>query len=70
MDGAQCALVGRIEEVTYLGVHTRYTVETDAGARLLVVEQNREARSMDVLAARGRRVRLVWSAAYNRPVKT
>jgi hypothetical protein len=35
----------------------------------LVVEQNREARSMDVLAARGRRVRLVWSAAHNRPVK-
>jgi putative spermidine/putrescine transport system ATP-binding protein len=64
-----CALLGRIDEVAYLGMYTRYGVETDAGARLLVVEQNRDARATDALAGRGRRVRLVWPPADNRPVR-
>jgi hypothetical protein len=33
-----------------------------------VVDQNRDTSSMDVLAARGRRVRLVWDSQHNRPV--
>jgi putative spermidine/putrescine transport system ATP-binding protein len=69
VEAGACTVAGRIEEVTYLGVHTRYAVETEAGARLLVVEQNRDSGSLDELPPRGRRVRLVWSAAHNRPVR-
>jgi putative spermidine/putrescine transport system ATP-binding protein len=72
---------GRVRDVVYLGVNTRYLVELDAGGvpstgsgaagsglALTVVEQNLRATSMDVLAARGRRVRLVWERAHSRAV--
>ncbi len=36
----------------------------DAGAELHVTEQNLTTTSMDALAARGRRVRLVWRSAH------
>jgi hypothetical protein len=35
---------------------------------LTVIEQNLRTTSMDVLAAKGRRVRLVWERAHNRPL--
>jgi len=34
----------------------------------MVVQQNLSTSSMDALAAKGRRVRLVWSRQHNRPV--
>jgi len=51
-----------------LGIHTRYLIELDSGEDLTVVEQNRDTTSMDVMSARGRRVRLVWDPAHNQRV--
>jgi len=45
-------------------------VELDAGGELVITQQNVESTSMDVLAARDRRVRLVWHRLHNRPVET
>jgi putative spermidine/putrescine transport system ATP-binding protein len=61
-----CSVEGRVRDVIYLGVYTRYLVELDSGEDLTVVEQNRETTSMDVLVARGRPVRLEWHPTHNR----
>jgi len=62
------AAPGRIHDVVYLGSHTRYLVEIDAGATLTVIEQNRDAVAPDVHGARGRRVLLAWPREQSRPV--
>lgn len=59
---------GQVRDVVYLGIHTRYLIELDSGEDLTVVEQNRDTTSMDVMSARGRRVRLVWDPAHNQRV--
>ena len=51
---------GVIRDVVYLGLFTRYLVEIEGGSDLVVVEQNLKTTSMDVLAAKGHRVRLHW----------
>jgi putative spermidine/putrescine transport system ATP-binding protein len=51
---------GRIRDVVYVGMFTRYVVELDSGGELTVVRQNLETSSQDVLESRGRRVRLEW----------
>ncbi len=51
---------GRIREVVYAGMATRYVVELDEGGELSVVQQNLETSSTQALEARGRRVRLEW----------
>jgi putative spermidine/putrescine transport system ATP-binding protein len=51
---------GVIRNVVYLGSDTRYHVALDAGAEVVVTEQNLQASSMEALAAQGRAVRLVW----------
>ncbi len=63
-----CSAEGRIRDVVYLGMHTRYLIELDGGGDLTVVEQNLESTSMDALAAKGRRVRLVWHPEHNRRI--
>lgn len=63
-----CAVEGTVRDVVYLGMHTRYLVELAGGSDLTVVQQNLDTTSMDVLAARGRRVQLVWPREYNRAV--
>jgi len=63
-----CTVDGRIQDVVYLGPHTRYVVEVAGGAPFTVLEQNRERTSGDVQAARGRPVRLAWPRDANRPV--
>ena len=62
------AVDGRVREVVYVGLFTRYIVELDGGGELTVVEQNLHATSMEVLAARGRRVRLMWDRRHIRPI--
>jgi putative spermidine/putrescine transport system ATP-binding protein len=52
--------VGRIRDVVYIGMVTRYSVELDDGGVLMVIRQNLETTSSEVLEARGRRVRLAW----------
>jgi putative spermidine/putrescine transport system ATP-binding protein len=71
LDGArpevgQCSVEGRVRDVVYLGMYTRYLVELDEQTDLTVVQQNLETTSMDVRRARGQGVRLVWDRAHNR----
>jgi putative spermidine/putrescine transport system ATP-binding protein len=61
--------VGHVREVVYLGAHTRYAVELDAGGSLVVLQQNLATSSMEALEVRGRVVRLVWDRQHNRPVE-
>ena len=51
---------GRIRDVVYVGMFTRYIVELESGGELTVVRQNLETSSADALESRGRRVRLEW----------
>jgi hypothetical protein len=60
---------GRIRQVVYLGMVTRYQVELDGGGELAVVEQNLRSTSMDALAAQGRPVRLIWDRQYVSPIE-
>jgi putative spermidine/putrescine transport system ATP-binding protein len=55
---------GRIRDVVYLGMVTRYIVELDAGGELVVVKQNLETSSQEALEARGRQVRLEWQSEH------
>jgi len=57
---------GTIRDVVYLGINTRYTVDLEGGGELVVVEQNLDTTSMDVMAARGRQVRLTWNKSHVR----
>jgi len=65
----ESAVEGTVDDVVYLGTTTRYIVALDAGARLVVVQQNLTTSSMEALAAKGRRVKLVWDRQYNRPLQ-
>ena len=51
---------GVIRDVVYLGLFTRYLVEIEGGSDLVVIEQNLKTTSMDVLSAKGQKVRLHW----------
>ena len=63
-----CAATGTVRDVVYVGINTRYIVTLDGGGELVVVQQNLSTSSMDALAAKGRRVKLVWSRHHNRPL--
>jgi putative spermidine/putrescine transport system ATP-binding protein len=51
---------GRVEDVSYVGMVTRYVVDLDRGGELQVVRQNLEMSSQEALEQRGRRVRVGW----------
>ena len=51
---------GRVEEVVYLGMLTRYVVELAAGGRITAVRQNLEAAAAEAFAARGQPVTVAW----------
>jgi putative spermidine/putrescine transport system ATP-binding protein len=55
---------GHIRDVVYLGSDTRYVVELDAGARLVVTQQNLATTSTEALAQEGRAVRLMWKRQH------
>jgi putative spermidine/putrescine transport system ATP-binding protein len=55
---------GVIRTVVYLGPDTRYIVALAAGSDLVVTQQNLNTSSMEVLAARGRPVRLIWKRQH------
>jgi len=60
VDKDMMSIDGLIRDVVYLGLFTRYLVEAEGGIDLVVVEQNLKTTSMDVLAAKGQKVRLLW----------
>jgi putative spermidine/putrescine transport system ATP-binding protein len=55
---------GRINEVVYLGVLTRYLVDLDKGGQLVAVRQNLETSSQDALKQRGNRVQVRWRPGH------
>jgi putative spermidine/putrescine transport system ATP-binding protein len=61
---------GTIRGVVYVGMVTRYAVELDEGGVLMVIRQNLETTSTEVLEARGRRVRLAWRPEHIYEIET
>ena len=61
---------GRIRDVVYIGMVTRYTVELDEGGVLIVTRQNLETTSSEVLEARDKRVRLAWRPEHTYVIET
>jgi putative spermidine/putrescine transport system ATP-binding protein len=59
---------GRIRDVVYLGPDTRYIVALDAGANLVVTQQNLATSSTEALALQGMAVRLVWKRQHSLPI--
>lgn len=53
------SIEGAVRDVIYLGLYTRYLVEAE-GVDFVVIEQNLKSTSMDVLSAKGQKVRLFW----------
>ena len=51
---------GRIRDVSYAGMITRYLVDLDGGGELQVVHQNLETSSAEALEQRGREVTIGW----------
>ena len=64
----ETSATGRIRSVVYLGPDTRFVVTLDAGAELVVTQQNLTTSSMDALALDGTAVRLIWKRQHNFPV--
>jgi putative spermidine/putrescine transport system ATP-binding protein len=60
---------GVIREVVYVGSVTRYIVDLHAGGELVVVRQNLETSSHQVLEAKGKRVRLEWLPEHTYEIK-
>lgn len=60
IDKAQGA-AGTVKEVEYLGPSTRFIVDLDAGARLVVLRQNTDESAVDVMNMRGKKVNLSWA---------
>jgi putative spermidine/putrescine transport system ATP-binding protein len=61
---------GRIREVVYVGMFTRFVVELDSGGELSVVKQNLETSSQEALESKGRRVRLEWRPEHTFEIGT
>jgi putative spermidine/putrescine transport system ATP-binding protein len=55
---------GKVRDVVYLGLYTRYLVELEGGGDLVVVEQNLKSTSMDVMRAKGQQTRLLWKKEH------
>ncbi|CAN5501429.1 ABC transporter ATP-binding protein [soil metagenome] len=64
----ETAASGTIRDVVYLGPDTRYIVELDAGASLVVTQQNLATSSTEALAQQGTAVRLIWKRQHELPV--
>jgi putative spermidine/putrescine transport system ATP-binding protein len=59
---------GHIREIVYLGPDTRYIVALDAGAELVVTQQNLATTSTEALAQQGKAVRLIWKRQHCLPI--
>jgi len=65
VEADETSALGHIRTVVYLGPDTRYLVGLEAGADLLVTQQNLTTSSMEALSAQGRHVRLIWKRQHN-----
>jgi putative spermidine/putrescine transport system ATP-binding protein len=57
---------GMVRDVVYLGLYMRYLVELDGGGDLVVIEQNLNTTSADVMKTKGQPVRLLWKKDHVR----
>ncbi len=64
----ETAAAGVVQDVVYVGPDTRYIVALDAGARLMVTQQNLATSSTEALAQQGKAVRLVWKRQHELPI--
>ncbi|HEU4672675.1 MAG TPA: ABC transporter ATP-binding protein [Candidatus Limnocylindrales bacterium] len=64
----ESSAAGRIRDVVYVGPETRFVVTLDAGAELVVTQQNLASTSAEALARTGQPVRLVWKREHNFPI--
>ncbi|MDL4819874.1 ABC transporter ATP-binding protein [Actinomadura opuntiae] len=55
---------GTVAEVVYAGAVTRFVVDLESGDRVVALQQNLAASSMEVTRHRGARVRVGWQAAH------
>jgi putative spermidine/putrescine transport system ATP-binding protein len=60
---------GRIAEVAYAGMVTRYTVALEAGGELQLVRQNAEGASADAASEQGREVLVGWRPEHTVAVR-
>jgi putative spermidine/putrescine transport system ATP-binding protein len=61
---------GRIANVVYVGAITRYHVELDAGGELILLSQNLEGGSSEVLERQGTRIRASWLPEHAFTIET
>jgi putative spermidine/putrescine transport system ATP-binding protein len=64
------AEAGRIRDVVYAGMVTRFVVELDRGGELQVVQQNLETSSAEALDTGGRAVLLEWRPEHQLEIDT
>jgi putative spermidine/putrescine transport system ATP-binding protein len=64
----EASATGVVRGVVYLGPDTRYHVTLDAGAELVVTQQNLSTSSTEALAQEGTTVRLVWARQHQLPI--
>jgi putative spermidine/putrescine transport system ATP-binding protein len=64
----ETAAAGVVHDVVYVGPDTRYIVDLDAGARLVVTQQNLATSSTEALALEGKTVRLIWKRQHELPI--
>jgi putative spermidine/putrescine transport system ATP-binding protein len=60
---------GRIADIAYAGMVTRYTVALDAGGELQVIRQNVEGASPDVPSEQGKEVLVAWRPEHTVAVR-
>jgi putative spermidine/putrescine transport system ATP-binding protein len=60
LGGGVHSALGTVREVVYVGSGTRYVVDLEPSGSLIALQLNQMTSSMDVMAMRGRRVRLAW----------
>jgi putative spermidine/putrescine transport system ATP-binding protein len=60
---------GRIAEIAYAGMVTRYTVALEAGGELQLVRQNAEGASLDAASEQGREVLVGWRPEHTVAVR-
>jgi putative spermidine/putrescine transport system ATP-binding protein len=66
VDDDMFSVDGKVRDVVYLGLYTRYLVELDGGGDLVVVEQNLKTTSMDVMKVKDQKMRLLWKKEHIR----
>ena len=66
VDGDTFSIQGKVRDVVYLGLYTRYLIELEGGGDLVVVEQNLKTTSMDVMKIKNQNVRLFWNKEHVR----